>query len=63
MKLRSQLLLFLFVDMKMLCPAFMNISGMVWYEVRLIALLCSGLRLPEHVAKKCPQNQVELGFC
>lgn len=25
--------------MKMLCPASMNISGMVWYEVRLIAFL------------------------
>ena len=28
-----------FVGMKMLCPASMNISGMVWYEVRLIAFL------------------------
>ena len=49
----------------MLCPASMNISGMVWYEVRLIhvhvALLSSALRVPEHMAKKCPQNQ--LGFC
>ena len=27
----------------MLCPASMNISGMVWYEVRLIAFLSSAL--------------------